>query len=141
MGLPEIRMATEADAPAILDLWLTSNAPRSTTDDRQSLARAISMQTVLVADDEDTVVASLIAAFDGWRGNMYRLVVDPAYRRRGLGLALVQAGERRLEALGCRRITALVLRSDPPAIGFWINAGYRVDERVKRLVKSNAAHS
>ena len=39
------------------------------------------------------IVGALIAAWDGWRGNMYRLAVDKGHRREGIGLALTRAGE------------------------------------------------
>jgi ribosomal protein S18 acetylase RimI-like enzyme len=67
---------------------------------------------------------------------MYRLVVDVAYRRTGIGLALVHEGEHRLTELGCRRITALVVAKDAPSRRFWSRAGYGFDERVIRFVKS-----
>ena len=41
---------------------------------------------------------TVIASWDGWRGAMYRLAVLPSLRRRGIAAALVDEGERRLQA-------------------------------------------
>ncbi len=46
---------------------------------------------------------------------MYRLAVDPAYRRRAVASGLVREGERRLAEQGCRRVTALVLKDEGQA--------------------------
>jgi ribosomal protein S18 acetylase RimI-like enzyme len=81
------------------------------------------------------VVGTLIATWDGWRGNMYRLVVDPRVRRQGVARALVVAGERRLARAGCRRVTALVTGSHEHAVGFWAAAGYDLDPAMTRRVK------
>jgi ribosomal protein S18 acetylase RimI-like enzyme len=40
-------------------------------------------------------VGTLVAAWDGWRGNMYRLAVLPEHRRAGIGRELVDAGYER----------------------------------------------
>jgi predicted N-acetyltransferase YhbS len=55
---------------------------------------------------------------------MYRLAVRPDVRRRGLAATLVRAGEDRLRALGCRRVTALVVDVDAGAADFWTHVGY-----------------
>jgi ribosomal protein S18 acetylase RimI-like enzyme len=41
-----------------------------------------------VAEGDGEIVGALIAAWDGWRGNMYRLAVREGHRREGIGLAL-----------------------------------------------------
>lgn len=95
---------------------------------------------LLAVDGNGTVVGSLIAAFDGWRGNMYRLVVAHRQRRRGIARALVEAGEARLAGQGCRRITALVAGPEPDTAAFWRAVGYGHDHRIVRYVKTLADH-
>ena len=78
---------------------------------------------LLVAEADGRIAGTLIAAWDGWRGNFYRLAVLPELRRRGIAAALVRAGEERLRAAGARRLAAIVRRR-PTAAGFWTAAGY-----------------
>jgi ribosomal protein S18 acetylase RimI-like enzyme len=81
------------------------------------------------------VAGALIAAFDGWRGNLYRLAVAPSRRREGLARALVEAGEQRLRALGAPKATALVGRGDEAAEALWRAVGYRDDVGIGRWVR------
>jgi len=90
----------------------------------------------MVAELGGVLVGTLVAAWDGWRGNMYRLAVLPVHRRIGIALALVRAGEERLVSLGAQRITALVVSSHDDATGFWVAAGYEHDLRMARYVKT-----
>ena len=122
----------------MLDLWHQGRGARGATDDVAGLTRLLQRDpdSLLVAELEGRVVASLIAAWDGWRGNMYRLTVDPAYRRRGIASRLVAAGERRFRELGARRISALVWREDGRATSTWLSAGYEDDEGTGRFVKT-----
>lgn len=138
MRPPTIRLGTDADAPAVLALWSRADAVPSATDDEANVRRAASHDVLLVACDEDRIVGTLIATFDGWRGNMYRLAVDPDQRRRGIGRALVAEGERRLVEQGCLRITALVVTAEDHATGFWNDVDYDADARITRFVKTAA---
>ena len=136
-----VRTAGAADIPDVLALWTRArSANASTPDTAEALERLLvtGPGALLVAEDGPggAIVGALVAAWDGWRGNMYRLAVDPAHRRRGIALALVAAGERRLRALGARRITALVAHEDADAVALWAAAGYARDETIARFVRS-----
>jgi GNAT superfamily N-acetyltransferase len=91
---------------------------------------------LLVAADERGLVGALVAAWDGWRGNMYRLAVSPEHRREGVARRLVASGEHRLRQLGARRVTALVAHDDSVAAAFWNAAGYPVDAEIGRRVRN-----
>jgi len=122
----------------VLALWARArSAEASIPDDRAAVARAIDDDALLVAElDGGEIAGTLIAAWDGWRGNMYRLAVGREHRRRGLARALVVAGEERLREVGARRITALVPREDAVAVALWRAAGYADDAAIARYVKN-----
>lgn len=132
-----IRPCRSDELGAVLELWAESRSPHARTrDDLEVLERLLERdpESLLVAEIAGRVVAALIAAWDGWRGNMYRLAVTGVKRRQGIGLALVREGEARLHAKGARRVTALVAREDERARGLWRAAGYEDDEIIGRLV-------
>lgn len=82
------------------------------------------------------MVGALIAAWDGWRGNLYRLTVRAERRRIGVGRALVRAGEGSLRRRGAARVTALVAFKDERAAGFWNSVGYPSDQEIGRRVRN-----
>jgi ribosomal protein S18 acetylase RimI-like enzyme len=86
---------------------------------------------LLVAEDEGSIVGSVIAAWDGWRGSVYRLVVAPSHRRLGLGRQLLGAADARLSAVGAIRLQAIVVETEPKAIGFWRESGW--DRQIHRV--------
>jgi ribosomal protein S18 acetylase RimI-like enzyme len=121
-----IRTGTVADVDAVLALWIGAGAFPTTTDDAGSVTALITRdaEALLVAETGGRMVGTLVATWDGWRGNMYQLAVLPEVRRRGVATALVREGERRLAALGCRRVTALVADADEGAADFWVGVDY-----------------
>ena len=121
-----VRTGTADDIDAVLDLWVAAGAHPTSTDDAPALSTLITADAgaLLIAEIDGQMVGTLIATFDGWRGNMYRLAVLPAVRRRGVAATLVTEGERRIGAHGGRRITALVVDGDDRAATFWSHVHY-----------------
>jgi ribosomal protein S18 acetylase RimI-like enzyme len=93
-------------------------------------------EALIVAEAAGNLVGSLIAGFDGWRANLYRLVVHPHRRRQGIALALVAEAERRLVARGAQRASAIVVEEDDHAVAFWVAAGYQPQANQARYVRS-----
>jgi len=81
-------------------------------------------------------VGSIIGAFDGWRGNIYRMAVHPNHRRLGIARTLVGDVEKRLARQGAKRITALVEKDHPWATSFWQALEYGLDSRIVRHVRN-----
>jgi ribosomal protein S18 acetylase RimI-like enzyme len=121
-----LRTATAHDVAAVLDLWVGAGTHPTSTDDAPAVTALVTRDpdALLIAETGGRMVGTLIAAWDGWRGNMYRLAVLPDVRRRGIAAALVGEGERRLRGRGCRRVTALVVDADVHAVDFWTHVGY-----------------
>jgi ribosomal protein S18 acetylase RimI-like enzyme len=132
-----IRPGRRDDLGAVLELWGAARSEHAVTEDTpERVARVIESGSLVVAELDGAVVGGVIAAFDGWRGNFYRLAVAPAYRRRGIGRRLVAAGEELMHARGAPRVTALVAFDDAVARGFWASVGYDADPVMGRMVRT-----
>lgn len=134
-----VRRCRPGDAAAVLELWEQERSGHASVADRREDVERLagdSSAALLVAEREGKIVGALIAAWDGWRGNMYRLAVRADSRRQGIGLALARAGEDYLRGCGARRVTALVAFGDEAAEGFWERAGYPLDREIGRRVRN-----
>ena len=130
------RTAKPEDAEPIFRLWQASGASMRSADQVEQLRRVIAnpAAVLILAVAEDEIIGTLLGTFDGWRGNMYRLVVHPTCRRQGIARELVRRVEQVFAQWGVRRITALVDVDRPWAMAFWTAVGYPLDEHVVRHV-------
>ena len=116
-----LRRCLAVDIESVLELWQAAEASTSLTDTSQDLLRTINSgaSSVILAQSGGSIVGSIIASFDGWRGNIYRLAVHPDHRRRGIARRLVSEAEVWLKNQGARRVGAVVEQDHPWATGFW----------------------
>src|SRR5439155_13608768 len=97
----EIRPCRKHEIESVLDLWRRADAASSVSDDATGVGGLLERDpdALLLAVEDDALLGTLIAGFDGWRGTLARLAVDPDHRRRGIATALLAAGEDRLRRL------------------------------------------
>lgn len=135
-----IRRVREDELSGVLEMWREADVtPPSLSDSIEGLTRLIAEPAaiLLVAEVDGRVVGSVIGGWDGWRGNIYRLAVTPDHRRRGIARRLVREVSAALFAKGASRISALVEREHPWAMGFWesmCEAGYENDAKFARYI-------
>lgn len=134
-----IRGYDDADERAVIALWsavLPDAAPHNdpATSIRQKLA--VERDLFLVADLADSVVGTVMGGYDGHRGWIYSVAVDPGHRRRGIGAALLRRLEADLKALGCLKLNLQVRATNLQVIEFYQRLGLVVEPHVsmgKRL--------
>ena len=133
-----IRPFDDRDEDAVVALWQRCGLLRPWNDPRKDITRkrAIQRDLFLVGVLAARVVASVMAGYEGHRGWINYLAVDPAHRRRGLGRALIVEVEGRLRALGCPKINLQVRTDDLTAAAFYRRVGFAEDDVIsfgKRL--------
>jgi len=82
------------------------------------------------------IVASVMAGYEGHRGWLNYLAVDPEHQRHGLARAIVTEAERLLRDVGCPKINLQIRTSNHTVIEFCRRVGYSTDDVVsmgKRL--------
>jgi ribosomal protein S18 acetylase RimI-like enzyme len=129
-----IRTATLADEPAVIELWIDAGlihgdlVDRYRADYRSKVA--YQPELLLLAEEDERLQASVMAGYDGRRGWINCLAVRPERQGKGLGTQLVRLAEEKLTALGCLKINLQVRSSNTGVMRFYERLGYRVDEVV-----------
>src|SRR4051812_28280417 len=119
-----IRAASSDDIEEILAFWRDATTEPSSTDDADGVGALLEhspgalLVAIATAGDANTIVGTVIAGWDGWRGTLYRLAVAPDRRRERIGRALVDDAERWLVAQGARRMHLIVAEGQPGAEAF-----------------------
>jgi ribosomal protein S18 acetylase RimI-like enzyme len=78
----------------------------------------------LVAEEDERILGSVIGGWDGRRGWIYHLAVNPEHQRKGIGVGLVREVEKRLIAKGAKKVNAQVYRWNERSSEFFKAIGY-----------------
>ncbi|WP_296650393.1 GNAT family acetyltransferase [Paraburkholderia sp.] len=152
-----IRPFSPGDADAVIGLWMQAfpeyqDTSRPHRNPRLSIENKLGTQPELFfvatrgdgdesterdkSDESGAIVGTVMAGYDGHRGWLYSLAVDPGARRLGIGTRLVQHAEAALLARGCPKLNLQVLHDKAEVLAFYASLGYRADAVVslgKRL--------
>jgi GNAT superfamily N-acetyltransferase len=134
----DIREATTEDVDAVIAFWGRAAGPTALVDRADDITRLLQTGSaaLLLAEEEGRLLGTIIAGWDGWRGNLYRMAVEPDVRQQGIATRLVGAAEAALKERGCQRVTALVHLELGDAAPFWKKVGYGHDTEVGRFVRN-----
>ena len=77
----------------------------------------------------------MVGSYDGRKGWINRLAIDPDHRRQGIGQLLIARIEKSLTEKGARIIAALVEASNLKSISLFEKLGYVADNGILYLSK------
>ena len=99
-------------------------------EDAAALARLIDRNPSIswVAEYAGHTIGTVLCGHDGWRGWLYHVAVDPAWRRRGIATAMVSRAQVELAKANVRRVDALMPSGNRDAMQFWTAGGWCLRE-------------
>ena len=133
-----VREYIEADQEAVITLWQACGLTVPHNDPRRDIERKLQVDRdlFLVGVAQGELVATVMGGYEGHRGWINYLAVDPSSRRKGYGQLMMKAVERRIRAKGCPKINLQVRTGNTAVIGFYTAIGYLEDKVIglgKRL--------
>ncbi len=120
---------TVEESNAVIDLWDRCGLLRSWNDPKLDIDRKLTDQNgcFLVGHDGPRLVASIMVGYDGHRGSINYLAIDPAFAGRGYGTEMMKAAEQFLISLGCPKINLCVRKGNEAAVEFYAGLGYQTE--------------
>ena len=88
----------------------------------------------------DELVATVMAGYEGHRGWVNYLAVNPNHQRQGFGRAMMAEAEARLADAGSPKVNLQVRGDNEVVLTFYRKLGYQLEDRAslgKRLVQDD----
>ncbi len=123
----------------IIKLWAKCGLTRPWNDPDKDIDRKLTDRNgaffVLLKGRE--IAGSVMVSYDGHRGSIYYLSVDPDHQSAGLGKMLMEHCETFLLELGCPKINLFVREGNEQVLRFYEKLGFSEETAValgKRLI-------
>jgi len=138
----ELRVFNSDDTEAVIELWKRAGLTRPWNDPHKDIERKMLVQPELfllaVNESNGAIYGSVMAGYDGHRGWVNYMAVDPAQQGRGIGRQLMSRVNELLLAMGCCKINLQVRDDNCDAQAFYRSLGFSDDACVSmglRLIK------
>jgi hypothetical protein len=125
----EFRDIRDEDVEETIALWKVCDLTRTWNDPAKDIAfaRSSPSSTVLIAEEEGRIVASVMPGHDSHRGTLYYVAVHPSQQRKGYGRAAVKAAEVWLSKQGVWKINLMIRPENEPVKAFYESLGYEIN--------------
>ena len=124
----QVRVMTADDYDEVHALWMTIKgfAIRSIDDSKVGVERFLRRNptTSVVAVEDEKVVGAILCGHDGRRGCLYHVCVDPSYRRRGIGKAMVVFCMNALKKEEISKVSLIAFTANDIGNAFWNTIGW-----------------
>jgi len=132
--MPTIRQYEDAtDRIQVVELWRNVFG-YETAHNEPNLAISKKIATndglFFVAVVNTDIAGTIMAGYDGHRGWLYSVAVDPKIRLNGLGSSLVRHAEKALTDLGCMKVKLQLLATNEATATFYKSLGYSVEPNI-----------
>jgi len=121
---------------AVVDLWKECNLTTPQNDPVEDIKKKTDFQPelFLIGLLDGKVIGSIMVGYEGHRGWINYLAVQPEYQKKGYGRKLVERAIEELTRLGCRKVNLQVRETNRYMIDFYKHLGFK-DDRVTSLGK------
>ena len=135
-----IRPYNTGDESGVIDLWQRCKLTRPQNNPKLDIERKLKVnpELFLVGLIEREIIATAMGGYEGHRGWINYLAVDPRFQRNGLGRKMMDTIQSKLSTLGCPKINLQVREDNLEAVNFYKAIGYAQEPVLsmgKRLVQ------
>ena len=131
------------DTEEVIALWGRAGLTRLWNDPHKDITRKLEEMAkgghswFWIAEQSGTIIAAAMAGYDGHRGSVNYLGVEPSAQNSGVGKLIMQRIEAELTDAGCPKLNLLVRDDNLGVQAFYEHIGYQRDATIslsKRLI-------
>ncbi|MCH1465362.1 MAG: GNAT family acetyltransferase [Alphaproteobacteria bacterium] len=142
----KLRPFDKGDSDKVIALWEKAGLLRPWNDPQKDISRKLQEMAVnsyswfWVAEADGVIIAAAMAGYDGHRGSVNYLGVDPDVQQSGIGRVIMQRIEADLIAAGCPKLNLQVRSDNVDVLAFYDRLDYQRDATLslsKRLISDD----
>lgn len=128
----QIRAFQMTDYAAVISLWQAAGIHLSRSDSQADILHKLERDPdlFLVAVENDMLVGAVMGAYDGRRGWVYHLAIQPEHHGKGFGASLFADLEARLLGRGCQKINLMIEPANADVQHFYERFNYKRTELI-----------
>ena len=112
----------------IIKLWKKAGISVGSTDTKEEIERMLKRnpRLLLVGKLDEKLISVVIGGFDGRRGYVHHLAVDPDYQKKGFGKIIMDELIARFHKMGVHKLHLFIEKYNKKVVEFYINLGWEI---------------
>jgi ribosomal protein S18 acetylase RimI-like enzyme len=112
----------------VIQIWRKAGINVGSSDTKEEIKRMIKRnpKLCLIGHLEGKVIGVVMGGFDGRRGYVHHLAVDPDYQKRGYGKMMMDELIARLRKMGVHKIHLFIEKYNKEVVEFYLNLGWEI---------------
>ena len=112
----------------VVELWKKAGIGVGSSDTKGEIAGVLNRNPdlFLIGKEDGKIVAVVIGAFDGRRGYVHHLAVDPDYQKKGYGKKIMDELIEQFRKKKVHKIHLFIEKTNPEVVNFYRNLGWNV---------------
>jgi ribosomal protein S18 acetylase RimI-like enzyme len=124
----KIEKFTMGSYETVVNLWRKSGISVGSTDTREEIEKMLQRNPnlCLIGKIGNKIIGVVMGGFDGRRGYVHHLAVDPDYQRRGYGKMIMNDLIERFRKIGAHKIHLFIEKYNKDVVEFYQNLGWEI---------------
>jgi ribosomal protein S18 acetylase RimI-like enzyme len=112
----------------IISIWRKTGISIGSTDTKEEIKRILDKnpQLFLVGKINQKIIGVVVGGFDGRRGYVHHLAVDPDYQKRGYGTRIMDELNLRFRKLGVHKVHLFIEKYNKEVVNFYQKLGWEI---------------
>ena len=112
----------------VLELWKKAGIGVGSSDTKEEIAAILERnpELFIIGKEQEKIIAVVIGAFDGRRGYVHHLAVDPKYHKKGYGKSILDELIERFRKMGVHKIHLFIQKQNKDVIDFYSKQGWEI---------------
>jgi ribosomal protein S18 acetylase RimI-like enzyme len=114
----------------VIELWRKAGISVGSSDTKEELERMLQRNPhlFLIGKIDEKVISVVMGGFDGRRGYIHHLAVDPDYQRKGYGKQLIDVLMKEFRELRVHKVHLFIEKYNKSVVEFYSNLGWNIRE-------------
>lgn len=119
----------------VIELWRKAGISVSSSDTKEELEKMHQRnpQLFLLGVIKEKIIGVVMGGFDGRRGYVHHLAIDPEYQKKGFGRLMMGDLIMRFRKLGVHKIHLFIEKNNKEVVKFYQNLGWEIRYDLKMM--------
>jgi ribosomal protein S18 acetylase RimI-like enzyme len=115
---------------SVYEIWEKTGLSLGASDTKEQIERSLeySKDLFLVGKMNNQIIAVVLGAYDGRRGYVHHLAVDPAYQKSGYGRLMMEELHRKFKEKDVKKVHLFIEVDNEDVKNFYLKVGWHTRE-------------